>query len=325
MMGQEFHFREKIPVTILGATGTVGQQFISLLDDHPWFEIATLAASERSVGKKYGEVVNWLQPKLLPKRIAEMEVQPCVPETPGTLAFSGLDSSVAGEIETAFAEAGCIVVSNSRNHRMDPQVPLLVPEVNSEHLQLVKIKHNAKKGFIVTNPNCCVVGLVMALKPLLAFGIEQVHVVTLQAISGAGYPGVPSLDILDNVIPFISGEENKLETEPGKILGDYVNGSIKTWPGIISAQCNRVPVTDGHMECVSVKLRKKVSLNEIKDSWKEFRSFPQELQLPFAAPQPIRYFEEEKYPQPKLHRLLNRGMSLSIGRLQKCPLLDYKY
>jgi aspartate-semialdehyde dehydrogenase len=322
---KEVRFDKKIPVIILGATGSVGQQFITLLNNHPWFEITALAASERSAGKKYRDAVNWFQSVPLPERIAEMEVGSCEPGADAIIAFSGLDSSVAGEVETAFAKEGYIVVSNSKNHRMNPEVPLLVPEVNSAHLQLIKRDFDAKKGFIITNPNCSVIGLVMALKPLIPFGIDLVHAVTMQAISGAGYPGVASLDILDNVIPFISQEEGKMETEPLKILGEYDEGIVKPWNAKISAQCNRVPVADGHMECVSLKLKTAVSLDEIKSAWKNFQGTPQSLKLPSAPSQPLVYFEEEKYPQPKLHRLVGKGMSVSIGRLQKCPIFDCKF
>lgn len=316
-MGSDMHFRDKIPVAILGATGTVGQKFIELLSHHPWFEITALAASERSVGKPYKEAVNWLMATPLPKWVGDMIVQPCKPNLGCILAFSGLDSSVAGEVETAFAEAGVIVVSNSKNHRMDPAVPLLIPEVNPNDLDLLA-KQTFAKGKIVTNPNCTAVGLTLTLKPLFdRFGLETVHMVSFQAISGAGYPGVPALDIVDNIIPFIRDEEDKVETEPLKILGD---STLR-----ISAQCNRVAVNDGHLECVSVKLKKKASEAEIIEAWRSFKSEPQALALPSAPEQPIHYFEEENYPQPKLHRLLDKGMAVSIGRLRPCPLFDFKF
>lgn len=324
-MEADLRFREKIPVAILGATGSVGQRFIELLSFHPWFEIVAIAASEKSVGKRYKDAVCWLMKKPIPDFIGEMELQACQPGLPCDLVFSGLDSSVAGEIETAFAEAGSIVISNSSNHRMDAEVPLLVPEVNGDHIRMLSKRNEKKKGFIVTNPNCSVTGLVMALKPLVnEFGIEAVHVVTLNSISGAGYPGVPSLEILDNVIPFISGEEPKVETETKKILGKYDNG-FQYYPCKISAQCTRVPVTNGHMGCVSIKLKGQASEKEIIDSWRNFRGEPQDLELPSAPLHPIVYFEEEKYPQPRLHRCMEKGMAVSIGRLRRCPLLDYKF
>ena len=316
--------KKKTPVAILGATGSVGQRFIEILHNHPWFEITALAASERSAGKKYHEAVNWLMSTPLPPTIAEMTVSECLPNLPATIAFSGLDASVAGDIELAFAKAGYIVHSNARNHRMNPDVPLLIPEVNPDHLALIKLQLH--KGKIVTNPNCSTIGLVMALKPLDdAFGIDQVHVVTLQAISGAGYPGVASLDIMDNVIPLIKGEEQKMETEPLKILGKYSNGKIEPSKIRISAQCNRVAVNDGHMECVSVKFKKKPTKEQIIEAWVNFRSEPQRLKLPTAPEKPIHYFHNENFPQPKLHRQLEKGMALSIGRLRECPLFDYKF
>lgn len=317
--------QKKIPVGILGATGSVGQRFVQLLLDHPWFEIAALAASERSVGKAYREAVNWLLPTPLPEAIGKMKVLPCTANLPCEIVFSALDASVAGEIETEFAQAGYIVHSNARNHRMRPDVPLLVPEVNSDHLALLS-EQKYPKGRIITNGNCSVIGLSVALKPLLdAFGLEAVHVVTLQAISGAGYPGVASLDIIDNVIPLIKGEEQKLETEMHKILGHYHQKTIQPATFKISAQCNRVAVSDGHVECVSVKLKKKASQKQMIDAWNSFTSKPQQLQLPLAPAKPIYYFEEEAFPQPKLHRLLDKGMAVSIGRLRECPLFDYKF
>ncbi len=320
-----------IPISILGATGSVGQKFVELLADHPWFEITALAASERSQGKSYKEAVNWFMTKPLPPHIAKMEVLPCdpsllqlKPNNSVQIAFSGLDSSVAGEIETKFAQAGHIVISNSRNHRMDEDVPLLVPEINADHLEL--IKEQKYPGKIVTNPNCSTIGLVIALKPLLdKFGLEMVNVVTMQAISGAGYPGVPSLDILDNVIPSISGEEGKMQTETLKIFGKFFEKKIINLDLKVSASCNRVAVLDGHMECVSVKLKKKAAMDEIISAWEGYSAEPQKLSLPLAPLKPIHYFREENYPQPKLHRNIDKGMAVSIGRLRECPIFDYKF
>lgn len=315
----------KIPVGVLGATGSVGQKFIELLSNHPWFEVAEVAASERSAGNLYKDAVNWILSSPIPERIANLKVKNCVPDLDSKIVFSGLDSSVAGEIESEFAKKGYIVVSNSKNHRMDKDVPLLVPEINPSHLELIKFQ-NYNGGCIVTNPNCSTIGLVLALKPLHDnFGLEMVNVVTMQALSGAGYPGVSSLDIVDNVIPFISGEEGKLESEPLKILGDLnlheiVNTDIK-----ISAQCNRVAVLDGHLECVQVKLINKASEKDLIDAWNNFSSEPQKLNLPTAPLKPIYYFTEDKYPQPKIHRNLDKGMAISVGRLRKDPLLDYKF
>jgi aspartate-semialdehyde dehydrogenase len=310
----------KIPVAILGATGSVGQKFIELLNDHPWFQITELAASEKSAGKMYKDASRWVMASPLNKTIAEMEVKECLPNLKSKLVFSALDSSVAGEIETDFANNGYYIISNSKNHRLDSDVPLLIPEVNYEHLELIR----NKKGAIITNPNCSTIGMVLALKPLHdAFGIEIVNVVTMQAISGGGYPGVPSMDILDNVIPYISGEEDKLETEPLKILGKLSNNEIKNAEIKISAQCNRVSVIDGHLENIQVKFAKKPTKDEILKVWKEFKSVPQSLNLPSAPKKPIHYFEEDYLPQPRLNRNLENGMAASVGRLRECEVFDF--
>jgi aspartate-semialdehyde dehydrogenase len=316
---------EKIPVAILGSTGRVGQKFVELLSDHHWFEIVALCASERSLGKRYEEAMNWSMTSQLPKHLAKMVVRPCVPDLPCKIVFSGLDSSVAGDIEKKFARAGYQVISNSSNHRMDRDVPLLIPEINPDHLQLVSTQ-DFGAGSIITNPNCSVVGLCIALKPLLdRFGIKAVNVVTLQALSGAGYPGIPSLDSLDNVIPYIANEEGKIESEPLKILGTFDGEKVVPHSMGLSAQCTRVNVSDGHLACVSVKLKEKPNFDEILTAWKEFEGMPQELNLPSAPEHPILYLENEKHPQPKLHRLNGNGMSVSIGRLRKCPLFDWKF
>lgn len=314
----------KISVGILGATGSVGQKFIELLQDHPWFKITALGASERSAGKLYKHAVNWFQQTPIPGRIANMMVSACEPNLPCRIVFSGLDAAVAGPIEEAFAEAGYIVISNAKNHRMNENVPLLVPDVNPDHLQLVE--KQAWKGKIVTNPNCSTTGLVMALKPLQdAFGLEKVSVVTMQALSGAGYPGVSSLDIIDNMIPYISGEEEKMQIETLKILGKLNTKKVDFAELAMSAQCNRVPVTNGHMEAVSVKLAEKPKRDEIIKVWREYVSEPQKLELPFAPQPPIYYFEDPRFPQPRLHRDLGRGMAVSIGRLRDCSILDVKF
>ena len=314
----------KIPVAVLGATGSVGQRFVELLTDHPWFELVELAASDRSAGKKYSEAVNWIMQKQLPEKFANMIVKKCEPNLDAKIVFSGLDASAAGEIETAFAEAGYYVISNARNHRFDDDVPLMIPEVNHDHLELLKTQNY--KGGIITNPNCSTIGLALALKPLHdAFGIEAVNVVTMQAISGAGYPGVASLDIIDNVVPFIGGEEKKMETEPLKILGKLSSGKIDFADFKISAQCNRVAVIDGHTECVQVKLKTKTSVEEIIKIWQNYKSLPQKLNLPSAPGNPIVYFNEEKYPQPKIHRNIEKGMAASVGRLREDSLFDFKF
>ena len=316
---------KKIPVAILGATGSVGQKFIELLKDHPWFEIAALCASERSAGKPYHEAANWFQASELPKHIGEMIVQPCEPSVPGRIVFSGLDSSVAGEIEQVMAKAGKIVVSNSKNHRMHDDVPLLVPEINADHLALLK-RQAFDGGMIVTNPNCSTIGLVLALKPLVdVFGVREVSVVTMQALSGAGYPGVASLDIIDNAVPYIGGEEDKIETEPLKIFGDLINDHVEPAVMNISASCNRIAVVDGHMECVSVRLGRQASAQEIIEAWEDYRAEPQEMGLPTAPGRPVHYHREDNYPQPRKHRMLDKGMAVSVGRLRECSILDWKF
>lgn len=317
----------KIPAAVLGATGSVGQKFISLLSNHPWFEVKMIAASDRSAGKKYKDAVNWILSDPLPPEIGEMEVQNCVPDPKLKTAFSGLDSSVAGTVEDDFANAGYTVISNSKNHRMDNLVPLLVPEINPDHLQLIKKQTYKNNGCIVTNPNCSTIGLVLALKPLAdMFGIESVNVVTMQAISGAGYPGVSSLDIIDNVIPYIGGsEEEKIETEPNKILGTLSSEGINYNDIKLNAQVNRVAVIDGHTECVQVKLKKKAGRNEILEAWNNYSGEPQKNALPTAPEKPIHYFHEINYPQPKIHRNIDKGMAVSIGRLREDKFFDYKF
>jgi len=315
----------KIKVGILGATGSVGQKFIQLLSNHPFFEIAEVAASDRSAGKKYKDAVNWFLPTPIPDAIANLTVKNCEPGLDCSVVFSGLDANIAGEIEEAFANAGYHVISNSKNHRFDKDVPLLIPEVNPDHLGLIKVQKYGK-GSIVTNPNCSTIGMLLALKPLDdTFGIEQLNVVTMQALSGAGYPGVSSLDIIDNVIPFIGGEENKMETEPLKIFGKFNGKEIEQSTIKISASCNRVAVVDGHLESVQVKLKNKPSKEDIIYAWKNFKGEPQEYELPLAPVQPIHYFFEDKYPQPRLHRDIDKGMAAVVGRLRDCNLFDYKF
>jgi len=315
----------KIEVGILGATGSVGQKFIQLLENHPFFKVVEVAASDRSAGKKYSDAVNWFLASPIPKDVAGLTVQACEPVLKSHVVFSALDASVAGEIETEFAKKGYMVVSNSKNHRFDPDVPLLIPEVNPEHLELLKVQKYGKGG-IVTNPNCSTIGLVLALKPLAdKFGLEAVNVVTMQALSGAGYPGVSGLDCIDNVIPFIGGEEPKLEAEPLKILGGFNGKGIDKYEMKISAQTNRVAVIDGHTEAVQINLKNKATKEEILKVWREFRSVPQDLKLPMAPINPIYYFTEDKYPQPRLHRDIDKGMAVSIGRLRECNLFDYKF
>ncbi len=316
-----------IEVGILGATGMVGQQFIALLANHPWFKVKWLGASERSAGKAYKDAAAWRLPNPLGSDVATMRVDAATPGRAPKLVFSGLDSSVAGEIEQAFAEAGHVIVSNARNYRMEADVPLLIPEVNADHLGLLKAQDaRGWKGRIVTNPNCVVVVYAMALAPLRQFGLETSIITSLQAISGAGYPGVPSWDILGNVVPFIGGgEEEKIETETNKILGALTAGGVENHPVRISAAVNRVPVHNGHTGSIAVKLAQRPDAAAIVDAWNGFRGKPQELDCPSAPKQPIVYLTEANRPQPALDANRDGGMTVSVGRLRACPVLDYKF
>ena len=316
---------EKIPVAILGATGSVGQKFVQLLADHPWFTINELVASDQSAGKKYKDVVRWVQDAPIPDEIGQKVVLSSKTKLKSTILFSALDAKVATEIEQEFAVQGYIIVSNARNHRFHNKVPLLIPEVNPEHLEAI-FSQEFGKGIIITNPNCSTTGLVMSLKPLHEkFGVKKVHVVTMQALSGAGFPGVSSLQIMDNIIPYIKNEEEKMETEPLKLLGIWDGRSFRQAEITISASCNRVPVIDGHLESVSVELENKASAEEIVEVWQEFIALPQKMRLPSAPRRIIHYFNEPDLPQPRLQRNLGQGMSISIGRLRPCSILDYKF
>jgi len=319
---------KSLRVGVLGATGTVGQNIIHRLRRHPWFRVTALAASERSAGKRYAEIARWRIADQIPPEVGALTVQPLEANLDCDFCLSALDSAVAGPAELEFAHAGYPVISNSSNHRMDSDVPLLVPEVNPEHCALVarqREKRGYTSGFIATNPNCSAAGLVVALKPIHdAFGIEALSVVTMQALSGAGYPGVASLDATDNVIPYISGEEEKLEAEPRKILGRLQGGLITPADFRVSAQCHRVPVIDGHMEAVSLKLRKKVSPAEIASALREFRGEPQRLKLPSAPARPIEVREDPDRPQTRLDRDAGDGMAVVVGRVRACHVLDIR-
>jgi aspartate-semialdehyde dehydrogenase len=319
----------KTKVGILGATGTVGQRFIQLLTHHPWFEISALAASERSVGKPYAEAVQWKLDTPIPGHVCHMPVLETKPGFEATIAFSGLDSKVAGPIEEEFAKAGYAVISNSKNHSMDEDVPLLLPEINPEHLGLIEIQQRQrgfKRGLIATNSNCSAMALCLALAPLeQAFGIESVLVTTLQAISGAGYPGVPALDIVGNVIPYIGEEEEKIERETRKIFGRFKNGKIDMHPMKLSATATRVPVIDGHTESVNVKLRRPASIEAVKEALRNYTSWPQQLKLPSAPEHPVIFRDEIDRPQPRLDVYSEKGMATVIGRLRSCPIFDWKF
>jgi aspartate-semialdehyde dehydrogenase len=323
--------KRKHPIGILGATGAVGQRFIQLLENHPWFEITWLAASDRSSGKPYGEAVKWRLDTPLPERIAGMTVSPAEPPSASNTApkiiFAALDAAIARDMEPRFANAGCAVVSNSSAYRMAPNVPLVIPEINAEHLHLIEEQPSRREtgGYMVTNPNCSTIGLVMALKPLEErFGLEQIFVTTMQAVSGAGYPGVPSMDILGNVVPYIASEEEKMEAETLKLLGRLDGHAVTPLAARITAHCNRVAVDDGHMESVSIKLRKPATREQILAAWGDFHPLAGQ-QLPTAPDQPVQWAAQPDRPQPRLDRNRGNGMAVTVGRLRPCGVLDWKF
>ncbi len=320
---------KKFRVGILGATGVVGQRFIQLLEDHPQFEVTALAASDRSQGKTYAEACAWRLPGEMPARVNKIVVQSPVPPLDCDFVFSSLPGDVAGEAEESFARAGYPVISNSSSHRMDADVPLLIPEVNPEHIELIASQRAARgyqSGFIVTNPNCSTIVIAMALAPLHRnFGVASCVATTMQAISGAGYPGVASLDITDNVLPFIGGEEEKIESETLKILGRVSEGKIVDADALISAQCNRVNVIDGHTAAIRVKLSQTASTDEVREALRSFTSLPQELKLHSAPAKPIIVRDEADRPQPRLDRDAGFGMSVTIGRIGPDRVLDYRF
>lgn len=317
-------------VGILGATGAVGQKFIRLLQNHPWFTIKALGASERSSGKSYKEASNWIESTPMPDSVSELTVRDCKSAdfSDVDFVFSGLDASVATEIEADFAMAGIPVISNAKNYRTDPTVPLLIPEVNPDHVELIKKQTFTKdgSGWIVTNPNCVVVPLVTTLKPIQdQFGVESVILTSMQAISGAGYPGVPSLDILGNVIPLIGGEEPKIQAEPMKLLGTLSDGKIEHARFPIQATATRVPVINGHLLSVTVGLKKKADASEIENVMREWKSPIAEFDLPSAPPNPIQVHDDERYPQPRLHADSENGMQTAVGRVRNANVLDVTY
>jgi aspartate-semialdehyde dehydrogenase len=318
----------KLPVGILGATGIVGQRFIQMLEQHPWFEVSWLAASDRSEGRTYAEAARWRLKTAIPARIANMTVSPAKPEGAPKIIFAALDAAIARELEPQFASAGCAVVSNSSALRMQADVPLVIPEVNGDHIRLIDKQswRGQSGGYVVTNPNCSAIGLVLALAPLhRAFTLETVMAVTMQAVSGAGYPGVASLDILGNVIPYIAKEEEKMEEETQKLLGTLNGSRVDPAPFAMSAQCNRVAVEDGHTESVAVRLKKKAAPEEIISAWNNFRAEAQKLRLPSAPEQPVVYMTAPDRPQPRFDCDLGAGMTTAVGRLRKCNVLDWKF
>lgn len=319
---------QKTPVGVLGATGMVGQHFVKFLENHPWFELTWVGASDRSAGKAYKDATSWRLDGVMPTRTANLTVAECKPDksTP-KLMFSATDASVATEIEQAFAGAGATIVSNSRNHRMELDVPLLVPEINADHLAALAFqKKNRKwKGQIVTNPNCSTIVLTMALAPLRPFGIHKVIVTTMQAISGAGYPGVASMDITANVVPYIGGEEEKMQVETQKILGSFDAGHFSPLEAGVSAHCNRVPVVDGHLVAVSVELGSRASEAELRNAITNFAGVPQAKKLPSAPKNPLIYMDAPDRPQPRRDVERENGMAVFVGRLRPDPVLDWKF
>lgn len=338
---------ERLRVGILGATGTVGQRFIQLLDGHPFFEVAWLAASDRSTGRRYEDAVRWKLDTPIPTAVSALPLSPATPDQAPSIIFAALDTEIARDLEPQFAAAGCAVISNSSAFRMQADVPLVIPEANAAHLSLLELQTWRKQsgGYIVTNPNCSAIGLVLALKPIAdRFGIESIFVTTMQAVSGAGYPGVPSLDILGNVVPFIRNEEEKLEAETLKLLGTLDGSSIRSYDARISAHCNRVAVEDGHTESVSIKLRKAATREQMLAAWSDFQPLAAHS-LPTAPAQPVEFLAAEDRPQPRLDRmrgassysdrlrgassysdrLRGAGMAATVGRLRPCSLLDWKF
>ena len=319
---------KKVRVGVLGATGAVGQRFVQLLAGHPWFDLVAVAASERSAGRSYGEACAWKLDVPMTAAAGDLVVQPVEPKLPCELVFSALDAAVAGPVEEAFAAAGYAVLSNARNHRMDDDVPLLVPEVNPGHTALIAAQRKRRgwRGFIATNPNCSTATLVLALAPLeRRFGLKAVVVTTLQAISGAGYPGLPSLDILGNVIPFIAGEEEKVERETQKILGTMAGPGVTPHPVVVSAQTTRVPVVDGHTASVFVTLGSDPGLEAVRDAFRTYRGEPQERGLPSAPEHPTLLMDQDDRPQPRLDANRERGMASVVGRVRRCELMGYKF
>ncbi|HEU4764321.1 MAG TPA: aspartate-semialdehyde dehydrogenase [Candidatus Eisenbacteria bacterium] len=311
---------------MLGATGTVGQRFVQLLENHPWFDLAEVMASDQSAGKRYEEAVGsrWKLPTAIPAAARALRVKGPRDRMSSRILFSALDASVAGELEEHYARTGHLVSSNARNHRMDPLVPLVIPEINRDHLELLERQHYGDGG-IVTNPNCSTIVLALALAPLhRRFGVEAVIVTTFQATSGAGYPGVPSLDILGNVIPFVPGEEPKMESETQKILGSLNGRGIEPATFPVSALCHRVPVIDGHLEAVSLRLHGNPSRKQIAETLATFRPLSR-LDLPSAPLDPIAVRTEEDRPQPRLDADRERGMGVTVGRLRPCPVLQWKF
>lgn len=318
---------ERVNVAVLGATGAVGQRFVQLLADHPWFQIAEVIGSERSAGKTYAEAVNWVLDGAPPANVAGLTVKALDDKIDSVVVFSALPKEPAVEREPALAQAGHIVCTNASAHRMGVDIPLLLPEINHEHVGLVDVQRKKRgwDGALIANSNCTTMPVVMVLKPLLPFGVEKVYMVSEQAISGAGYPGVPSLDMIDNIIPYVGGDEHKMETEPLKMLGHFNGEAIEYIDGVYSATCTRVPVIDGHLVNMSIQLRDQPSIDEIIHVWENFRADAIVAELPSAPEQPLIYLPQIDRPQPRRDRMLGNGMATSLGRLRECPILGYKF
>ncbi len=319
---------QKLGVAILGATGAVGQRFIQLLDNHPWFYVAEVIGSSRSAGQPYGEITNWVLDGSVPESVSHLIVKPLDGQFDSHLIFSALPKEAADIREIELANAGHIICTNASTNRMVEDFPLLLPEANADHIRLIDIqreKRGWKTGAIIANSNCTAMPVVMALAPLRQFGVSKILIVSAQAVSGAGYPGVASLDILDNMIPYVSGDEQKLETETLRMLGNYNNSQIDWLPATVSASCNRVPVVDGHLVNISIELTSKPGLDEVIAAWTDFRAPDVASQLPSAPEHPLYYLPQVDRPQTRRDRNAGNGMSTSIGRLRECPLLGYKF
>jgi len=319
---------QKLNVAILGATGAVGQRFIQLLVDHPWFQVAEVIGSSRSAGKRYGDAAHWVLDDNPPARITDMIVGALDDRIESPLVFSALPKEAAQQRELELAGAGHVVCSNASANRMLADVPLLLPEVNAEHVDLIDQQRKGRgwsSGALVANSNCTVMPVVMALKPLLKYGIRKLHLVSEQAVSGAGYPGVSSMDMIDNIIPYVPGDEDKMESESRKMLGRFTGDSIVNLDSIVSATCTRVPVLDGHLVNISLELDARPSLSEIIADWETYQAPPPVPDLPSAPDFPLQYLQQIDRPQPRRDRQAGAGMMTSIGRLRECPVLGYKF
>jgi aspartate-semialdehyde dehydrogenase len=319
---------QKLNVAVLGATGAVGQRFVQLLENHPWFQVAEVIGSSRSAGRPYGEMVNWILDGTPPTRVADMTVKALDDDFDSPLIFSALPKEAADPREFELAAAGHVVSTNASANRMVEDVPLLLPEVNADHLSLIDVQRRKRgwtTGALVANSNCTAMPVVMALAPLRHFGISKIHIVSMQSVSGAGYPGVASLDILDNVIPFVPSDEQKLETETRRMLGQVEDEQVTWLNASIGASCNRVQVVDGHLVNVSVELREKPSFDAVLEAWETFRGPQPVPALPSAPEHPLQYLPYPDRPQPRKDRMAGNGMTTTIGRLRECPLLGYKF